>query len=153
MAATTVTNAGFKFTDKDGNAGSLQGFSRNDRAVIEKLAKLANNLKQYAQIVKDKQADWALLSQANTFQQAVTLPAQDGALTDIPDTQALAAKPVKAKIAELEGRIAANDASDVSIKMVDADPGEELEPSTLYFYEAAGLLDGITVEEPIDAGI
>ena len=150
---TKVTNAGFKFTDSDGNAGSLQGFSANDRAVIEKLAKLANNLKKYAQIVKDKQADWALLSQANTFQQAVTLPAQDGALTDIPDTQALAAKPVKAKIAELEGRIAANDASDVSIKMVDADPGDELEPSTLYFYEAAGLLDGITVEDPIDVEI
>lgn len=148
--ATTMTNAGFKFTDAAGNSGKVQGFSSKDRGVIEALVNLVNSYKQYVQAVKDKQADWALLSQANTFLQAVTLPAQDGALADIPDTQALAAKPVKAKVAELEAKIAENDASDVTIKMVDSEPVDALEPSTLYFYEAAGLLDGISVADPIE---
>lgn len=144
--AVAVTNAGFKFVDAQGNSGKTQGVNEKDREVIQKIANAVNSHRKYVVLVKEKNADWALLSQANTFQQPVTLPAQSGELSALPENQAVTAKMVSDAIAELEVQAS----NGVTLKMVDSEPGE-VENNHIYFYATAtGFLDGITVEDPVD---
>lgn len=148
--AVNANNVGIKITDADGNSGKIQGFTSNDRAIIEAIVALVNSYRPYVEEVKNKKDDWALLSQANTFQQPVTLPAQSGELSAIPENQAVTAGVVNEALAELEQQITVSVEGGVTIEMADSEP-VDVQPNRIYFYETTtGLLDGITVDDPVE---